>query len=521
MSDQSNYIQIGPHRIHRRYGTEHLLLVGGSGSGKTVLTKSLLGSVLRTPLDLRALIYDAKEDLLPTIYQLCEESEQTVASGNSRVKVLNPFDFRAVAWDIARDIDTPAKAEQTSNILVADRAGPGEDDFFLQAARAILTANQVALINCPPNAKSWTFRDLMLTALYEPYTRFILNLAVEHESPPLMMAGRVIDQFLDCDPRTASNIRATISALLSPFEPIAACWDKARKGGRTFSIAEWSRDTSQDILVLGNDETARSSLDIVNRAIFKRATELLLGRREISAHERDTGNNQSWVVLDEVREAGKLDGLGRLLTKGRSKGACVVLAYQDIEGLRDVYGEHVANELSAQCSNAVFLRINSPSTAAWAADSFGSGLQAVRNSAFSTGKEGTNHSHGRHDEERPLLYTSDFLYLPPAGKENGISGFYRMSGFQPMSRQEALGHISGRDLPSFIPDVKEPQEGSWLSSFMPRPDRDQYMRPWDAEDMQRLGFSCAPPPWRKRPGDEGPSISEIMQSYLDASTRRP
>ena len=64
--------------------------------------------------------------------------------------------------------------------------------------------------------------------------------------------------------------------------------------------------------------------------------------------------------LDDVREAGKLDGLSRLLNQGRTKGACVVLGFQDSDGMRDVYGEYVANELVGQCANKAILRVENP-----------------------------------------------------------------------------------------------------------------------------------------------------------------
>ena len=87
----------------------------------------------------------------------------------------------------------------------------------------------------------------------------------------------------------------------------------------------------------------RQSLDAINQAIFKRAAELLLAQDE--SPERET-----WIILDELREAGKLDGLTSLLSKGRSFGARVVVGFQDIEGLRAVYGEKEANEMPPDCA---------------------------------------------------------------------------------------------------------------------------------------------------------------------------
>ena len=100
------------------------------------------------------------------------------------------------------------------------------------------------------------------------------------------------------------------------------------------------------MLVLGNDEEQRSALDRVNQLIFRRVSELLLA-------EEDSSERRTFVIIDELREAGKLDGLHSLLVRGRSKGACVFLTFQEIEGLREVYGEKVAHEITGQCGSSV------------------------------------------------------------------------------------------------------------------------------------------------------------------------
>ena len=69
------------------------------------------------------------------------------------------------------------------------------------------------------------------------------------------------------------------------------------------------------------------------------------------------------LIREEVREAGKLDGLSRLMTKGRSKGVCAVLGFQDIDGLRDAFGDKKASETTAMCSHKAFLCLESGETA--------------------------------------------------------------------------------------------------------------------------------------------------------------
>jgi type IV secretory pathway TraG/TraD family ATPase VirD4 len=118
------------------------------------------------------------------------------------------------------------------------------------------------------------------------------------------------------------------------------------------------------VLVLGNDDSVRAAMDAINQVLFQRASELVL-------RKPNSWSRRSWFFLDEVREAGKLAGLPRLMNKGRSKGVCVALGFQDIHGMKSVYGAELALELVGQCSNKVLLRLESAETAKWASETVG------------------------------------------------------------------------------------------------------------------------------------------------------
>src|SRR5262249_31337622 len=155
----------------------------------------------------------------------------------------------------------------------------------------------------------------------------------------------------------------------------------------------------------------------INRLLFRRLAELALGQSEID--ERSPRPRRTWFFLDEVREARKLDLLGRILTKGRSKGVGVCLWLQDIQSMREVYGKEIADELLGQCNTKVILRINSPETAAWAVKLCGN-----REVLETRHGESTNRRHSLNIEESsgqsvshaitqaPLFLDSEILGLP-------------------------------------------------------------------------------------------------------------
>mgnify|MGYP000228438785 CR=1 FL=1 len=485
-------LRFGDMKIHPRFATEHFAVIGASGSGKTTLINAFLASYLQSNRSYRALIYDPKSEMLPLLYTLLGVSEQAVCSGHSRVRVLNPYDQRLSAWDLARDFDSPVSVRELASILVPQQGeGNSSDSFFRDALRDILAGIMLIFVECVPNPQAWRFRDVLLALLYEPYTRFLLQLDRTRDGRPFPIVHRLRTSYFneEGDPRTYANIRATINTCLSIFEPIAALSHAAQEAGRCFSLAEWaSRDGQGDILVLANDEAARSSLDPYNQALFKRASELVLARREATAQERAHGENQTLICLDEVREAGKLEGLGRLLTKGRSKNLCVLLGYQDRDGMAAVYGKEIADEIVGQCNNIGILKLNNANTADWASDLFGRRLAHSQGGGSNYDMEGKiSRSHDTGEEERPYVFTSDFLYLPPPGPQNGLHGYFRTPDIDPEQHSLRV-HIPWAEVEQYRPQVPEYPQTSWRTAFRPQHASAQYLTPWDEADWYRLGL---------------------------------
>ena len=194
-----------------------------------------------------------------------------------------------------------------------------------------------------------------------------------------------------------------------------------------------------------------------------------------------------------MREAGELDGLGRLLTKGRSKGACVVLGFQDIDGLRDVYGTELANEIAGLCSNKAILRTDSSSTAEWASKLFGERevLEIRQSSGENEGKNqpaghsGTGKSSGKSKSmseqlnKREVVMPSEIMDMLPTNPTNGLSGYYMTP---------AIGAYYARISGSWIGGALwQPDES--VPNIELRAESDQYLSSWNEEDFRRLGIA--------------------------------
>jgi hypothetical protein len=435
--------------------TRHLSITGVTGSGKTLTLRLLMQSALtrrRAAKDRRAIVFDPKRDMVSVLHSI---------NKRVRIVILNPFDTRSAGWEVSKDIRDPASAEEFARILVPEK-DEGANQFFVDAVRELLKGLVVSFIlRCPD---SWTLRDVVLAMRSESSLRQVLS-ATPHTRHLLTYFN---------EKRTAQNILSSVLTKIAPYEILAAAWDRSKE---QVSLCDWLK--SDWILVLGSDESVRSSMDSVNRLLLKRMVELVLS-------EPDSCDRETWVFLDEVREAGKLEGLRQLLTQGRSKGARVVLGFQDIDGMRAVYGKEVADELVGQCGNGVILRLESPATEEWASKTVGDAEWYEYKRTLSI-SEGTGGTHSVTDGlsvdvvKREAMLPSEFNNLPPASHGGGVTGIFRtaeLGVFRSHIPGSALAQllVPGRaDVPNFIPRQKE----------------DLYLRPWEERDLNRLGLSEA------------------------------
>lgn len=442
----------------------------------------------------RAIIFDAKQDILPQLYGM---------GLSCRIATLNPFDARCAAWDMAKDVVAPATAQQIAAILIPQEKNASQP-FFSDAARHLLTGVLIALIKS--TRQTWTFRDVIFAMKSRARLEQLLSNVPETRD--------LVDLYLK-EERVSQNIMATIATKIAPYEFVAACWAKAKEN---VSLHDWLQ--GEYIVVLGNDEANRDAIGAINRVLFKRLTELILAQKE-------TTTGRTWIFLDEVREAGELEGLGRLMTTGRSKGACVVLGFQDIEGLRDAYGEKAANEIIGMCANKALLRMESPETAAWAASLLGKydtyedkySHTAGTNEGWSRGdsssRDGFSNSTGysggfnsaetvnRERVERETVLASEFMSLPPTNPRNGLTGYIltRSVGAYKMT-------LSGDQITRLLQPLAKD-----VPTILHRSSEDQYLEHWTEKDLSRLGISLSesrPAP----PGSAGTQKQTII-GYLD------
>jgi hypothetical protein len=175
------------------------------------------------------------------------------------------------------------------------------------------------------------------------------------------------NNLLSGDPQTSLNVFSELQSHLLELIPIAALWRHSFKDQRVFSLKSFC-DDSDTAVILGASQQFEKPLMMLNRLVVKRMSELILDKPPAS--KATEIYNRTWVILDELRQIGKIEGLGRFVTMGRDRGVCAVFGFQDYPGLIDSLGKEVAHELVSCCRHKLFLRLDNES-AEWASKVLG------------------------------------------------------------------------------------------------------------------------------------------------------
>lgn len=443
----------GPFEVDADMANRHFLVVGASGSGKTVtinrLLRAVVGEITRGNSDWRLVIYDGKTEVLSAL--------KAFGLPGKRLRLLHPFDSRGYAWDLAQDISGPEEIQEFANLLFPPQESM--QPFFQDSVTDLLQGVLHSYRNRWPAAmnRRWELRDVCLGLSNINWLRRILLWDEEVNTTRVMLYF--------ADRRLANNICATIRTRIAPYEIIAAHWHRMTKANRSLSLESWVR--SSEVLVLGHSHRSTAALRAINRLLFHRLSQLLL--------DLPSGTQQrSWVFLDELSKAGRLDGLDLLLTKGRSKGVCVVMGFQDIAGLQNpaVYGEEMTEEMTSQVANKAFLRLQGSRTSKWAEEAIG--MQQVAAAVHMRGANGDSMSESF--EYEPRVRDCELLSIPTLGK-NGIGGVYTEANAREPQRW-VLPWSEVRKLPATDPDV----------DYIGSDKADGYLEPWSAAELKALGL---------------------------------
>lgn len=435
----------GKLRLPSKALEKSFLVLGNVGSGKTLTFRMFQRDQLPliTPgSNRRALIYDSKQDCLKYLVGL-----HRAGLIQSPMYILNPFDKRHVAWDMSKDVNSLLADDFALHLVpVNDKAA---NPYFDTCARQIMSCVLQVLIDRAPG--EWTFRHLLLVMRSLDRVLQITNLRTDtHE---------VIKTLLQqASEKSRGDVLATIVSTTRKYERIAACWDNNPK---KISIKDWLNPASpagSAILVMGNYELARSSIDLVNGLFLDFVAKFGLSLP-------DDSRRFNYLYMDEFAEAGRFSAFRNLVLRGRSKGFISVIGLQDPRALYSIYGHDDAHSFIEQSGNRAFLHMKSPGAAQWASDCFSQGVKSFDDL-------------GDNSRFTATLPPQVFMKLPEADFHSaGLEGYY-MSG--------SVGCWHSRYSPEELRALLPPMVDDY-QAFVEIPSEQTVLRPWSEEDAKVFG----------------------------------
>ena len=424
-----------------------------------------MSAVLTAPIDqgglrYRALVYDPKRELYPYLIKL--------GIPQSQIIVAHPFDKRSVSWDLAADFREPAQIEELAEMIIPENERANENRFFEDTARIILQDLIESLDKLQP--AKWDLRDICEVVLKVDRLKSVLAKTRNGQNSWDTYLAPMESELGD---RTAQSILATLNTCVRKFQSLAALWHRAE---RRFSLDEWH--TGSGLLLLGADPRRERTLNRVNQLLLRRVSQLVLGRDDEGPFDL------TWFFIDEVREAGKLRGMRKLMTEGRSKGARVVLGFQDIEGLYSLYDDHDAEEMVGLCANRIVLHLDNPKTRKWASDFFGEEekYMPTKSKGESYGRENSTSEGMQYAITlRANALPIQFHMLPLGNPMDGIQGWFAYPG----RRNEFFMNAATAKKAVLWGNP----QGSKHPTFIGRPSSQQELVPWEKDDLQAFQIS--------------------------------
>ena len=365
-----------------RTETQHTIVSGTTGSGKTVLISDLVAQI-RTKGE-RCVLYDKMGTYTRAFFD------------PGRDVLMNPLDARAPRWSPFLEARNPRDFDMMAAALIPQQKDT-VDPFWVTAARQLFSNGAGVLWSRGVTENKVLVDHLLkteLTALAEA------------------MEGTVAQSIVDPEnPKTALSVRAMLTAHLSALEFLPDT-------GERFSIREWIADEDREgFLFLTSRGDQHASL----RGLISTWLEIAVNAMLSLAQERE---RRIWVILDELPTLHQVPSLQPGLAESRQFGGCFVLGVQVASALRDLYGRNGAETISGLCGTRVVLAAPDRDTAQWSADSLGrSEIEEVAEGVTygaNTIRDGVSLTPRR--ELRALALPSEIMRLP------NLEGYLKFPG---------------------------------------------------------------------------------------------
>tara|TARA_B000000565_G_C23782697_1_gene376671 strand:+ start:22614 stop:24425 length:1812 start_codon:yes stop_codon:yes gene_type:complete len=344
--------KIGHTSLQKNTESQHMLLLGATGSGKTTALHQLIPQIRKQKN--RAIIIDQKGDMVGQHY----DPEKDI--------LLNPFDARSPQWDIWAE-----GADDVTLDMLAGYLFPADtyksDPFWERSAGIVFKYTAKYLKD--KKTKSMTLLAKLMASSDPP------------KSLVEFLKNEASDAFTnDSVEKTILNIRMMMTLVADKIR-----YFKNQENKETFSLKDWVQEDKKDgqflFITIGPNQK-EALLPFVQFWIswFMAVVE---GLKETNPSNI---NSKLWFLVDELPALRKIHQLEHSLAFMRSYGGCFVAGMQNIYQLQEIYGYAQTRSMLTNFSTKICFRLgDDPDTRNYVSNFFGEKQSIETQENFSIG----------------------------------------------------------------------------------------------------------------------------------------
>lgn len=289
----------------------HLLLNGSTGTGKSVLLRSMVFSILKRKD--RLIVLDPNGDMYSKF-------------GTDNDKILNPYDERTEGWVFYNEIRSDYDYDRYSQSLVP-KGKTDEAEEWASYGRLLLreTARKLSMMGdySIKSLRNWT------------------NIASQEDL-------RAFLEGTDAEALFAGSSEASKAFTSARFILSGKIDAHERMPSGNFSIRKWLEDPNGgNLYITWREDMATALKPLISAWVDVICTSIL------SMPEDE--DRRIWLLLDELASLDKLASLEAALTKGRKAGLRVAAGLQSTAQLDNIYGRDEAQVLRSCFRSLVVL----------------------------------------------------------------------------------------------------------------------------------------------------------------------
>jgi type IV conjugative transfer system coupling protein TraD len=313
-----------------RLEQSHVMLIGTTGTGKTVCLRDLLGQVRARRH--RAVIFDLTGAFIEAFFD------------PTRDVILNPLDARCPQWSVFEDCVDEAGFTAAAEALVPHDGG-GAEQFWVLAARMLFVEMCLKLV-AEGRATNLALSTELMTA----------SLAHVHQ----LMQGTV------ADPLTAPEAARMAESIRAVFNANAKALRMLPVDGPRFSVRRW----------VEGEGCPGSFLFVSARYVdMAVASRLLTVWMDTAMNTLMAGPRSPdlklWFLFDELGALHRLPALEKGLQTARNYGGAIVAGVHAYAKLKETYGDNMAMTLAALARTKLVLATADRESATWCSDFIG------------------------------------------------------------------------------------------------------------------------------------------------------